>query len=297
MPAPSPLLDALAPHLTPDGLRAALRAALIDVVRENAGQLDATLNESGFIPAGASSTGPGFAAQTSNTEVIEGILITAGTTSSPVANGFTGVGAVPASATPPTYTVPAGGPLTVNTVNVTLATSAVNASRFPELVFYDPAGHLISSASPGNSVPNNLVQPFVFGGSATSYAGYGFTAVPMPPIVLQPGSTITMVDDYGGLQAGDQYSALTVAGTVESTASASGLIVTVGEYTIAVAPDSFDGAMFFLSGLKLVVTQPNRSVAIVSNTPALTPTVLPSPLYVVMWGYAAPASNAPGVLH
>jgi hypothetical protein len=164
MPAPSPLLDALAPHLTPDGLRAALRAALIDVVRENAGQLDATLNESGFIPAGASSTGPGFAAQTSNTEVIEGILITAGTTS-------------------------------------------------------------------------------------------------------------------------------------ESTASASGLIVTVGEYTIAVAPDSFDGAMFFLSGLKLVVTQPNRSVAIVSNTPALTPTVLPSPLYVVMWGYAAPASNAPGVLH
>jgi hypothetical protein len=71
-----PGIAPFAEHMSPQGLRLALRAFLTDAVREQAGTLDDRLCETATIPTGLTGTGPSFAAQTANTELIDAILIT-----------------------------------------------------------------------------------------------------------------------------------------------------------------------------------------------------------------------------
>lgn len=299
-----PLEEALAPHLTPDGLRASLRAALVDHTREEAGALDTRILEYALIPAGASSTGPSFAAQTSNTEVIEGILVSslngaplpgainltvgeyqigaaanvAGfvllhglalvvTQQNRAAALVAGGSAAAAAGSTGVVAAPAAGAnpgvytvpaaMTLQAVTTTFTSSAVVANRIVALIIKDPAGNLISETIGSTAI------------AASS---------PLDTVTFLPG--VAVANPSGGFYYGPLPPVTLAAGSTLQITTISGGIQAGDQYGPVTVSGS-TAAPFTAAGAAAAAV---AAVAL-------------APVSVLMWGRAAPASNAPGVLH
>jgi len=140
--------------------------------------------------------------------------------------GFTGSATLvtapgnPAAGASFVYTVPAGPPVTLQSVKYTLITSAAVLNRFVYVRIQDALGNQLAESADPQAIPaSTTVTMFLSSGITLNPSGTGGTLLGgLPALQLQPGWTVTI----GGtpLDAADQVQSINFTTQATSTASA-----------------------------------------------------------------------------
>lgn len=171
----------------------------------------------------------------------------------------------PAAGAEISITVPAGQTWQLQDIDFTLTTSAAAGNRQVQLIIDDGVNELwrflvtVTQAA-------SLAYIYAFGGATSDAAVRAATGVnevlsemDLPGITLGAGYRIRT--STVGIQAGDQYSAITVAYTVTSTVSHAVTVVSGGN-TTASAPNAGPNIYIVPAGTKRVVALNNHQVTL-----------------------------------
>lgn len=125
--------------------------------------------------------------------------------------GAIATGVIATGATSPvTYTIPTA--MTLQAIEYAFTTSAVVGSRFQLITIKDPAGNIISTVASSSAQAASSTVNYDFAvGNGTLTGGGANVETPLPPLTLQPGSTITI--SASGVQAGDSYGPIDISGS------------------------------------------------------------------------------------